>query len=200
MNRKRGICPKMFKVQLREKKREREREKWSTNSQTLSHPQNKINHTSTYFSGYPLDPHGMIPSSRELKAGDRNVEERPRNSRDSQGLIHQWPFQVPNWRYLPCVRPMWRLCKGISSQYGLKYGTVPPLQDPEIPIESRHPFNWKQNFDAFHRHFCRVGLKEGNHFQITWNHLSLETIGNMIKYEIGLLTWRCTWFVGLYIP
>ena len=40
-----------------------------------------------------------------------------------------------NWRYLPYIRPIKGLCKGISPQNMVLYGTVPPSQDPEVPID-----------------------------------------------------------------
>ena len=37
------------------------------------------------------------------------------------------------WRYLPLFLG---LCEGISPQNMALYGTVPPFQDPEIPIDA----------------------------------------------------------------
>ena len=36
-------------------------------------------------------------------------------------------FRNPNWRYLPYIRPMQGLCKGISPENMALYGTVPPF-------------------------------------------------------------------------
>ena len=46
-------------------------------------------------------------------------------------------FRILNWRYLPYIRPIFIGLKfqGISPQNIALYGTVPPFQDPEIPIE-----------------------------------------------------------------
>ena len=44
-------------------------------------------------------------------------------------------FRILKWRYLPYIRPIEGLCKGISPQNMALYGTVPPFLDPGIPID-----------------------------------------------------------------
>ena len=53
----------------------------------------------------------------------------------------QWPFWETDWLEVPSIYKayFWGLCKGISPQNMALYGTVPPFQDPEIPIEQ--PFD-----------------------------------------------------------
>jgi hypothetical protein len=36
-------------------------------------------------------------------------------------------FRILNWRYLPYIRPMYGLCKVISPENMVLYGTVPPF-------------------------------------------------------------------------
>ena len=49
----------------------------------------------------------------------------------NEAMIHGYNFNGHfrnlNWRYLPYIRPISGLCKGISPQNVALYGTVPPF-------------------------------------------------------------------------
>ena len=59
-------------------------------------------------------------------ANARNKRKKKQGYKTLQHLINGH-FRNLNWRYLPYIRPIQGLCKGVSPQNMALYGTVPPF-------------------------------------------------------------------------